>query len=265
MTPSIEEVIQLAMDAGEILRAGFGKQHQITMKSEIDPVTEVDRQSEAFLVSRIRANHPGDLIIGEESGVHGAGSRPDAGQWIIDPLDGTVNYSHGLPIFAVSIAFARNGRVELGVVYDPMQNECFSAEHGKGAYLNGKRINVSKTDKMIRSLLCTGFAYDVQTARANNLDYFSAFTLKSQAVRRLGSAALDLCYVAAGRLDGFWELSLNAWDVAAGILLVEEAGGIATDIAGNATVLKPPYSILAANPHIHPQMLAILNEAGNTE
>lgn len=257
MKPTIDELVRLAKDAGNILKEGFGKQHEIKMKGEIDLVTEIDKKTEDHLISRIHNMHPQDAITGEESGTHkGNGS----GEWLIDPLDGTVNYAHGIPIFSVSIAYALNGKVELGVVYDPMQDECFSAVRGKGAYLNGQPMQVSKVQKMIGAMLCTGFPYDVHTSKDNNLDYFSGFVLKSQGVRRLGSAALDLCYVAAGRLDGFWELSINAWDIAAGMLCVEEAGGVVTYMSGKPIELVPPYSIVASTPVLHPMMMEIIEE-----
>ncbi len=259
MQPTIDEIVQLAKAAGKILRSGFGRQHDIKMKGEIDLVTEIDRQSEEYLISQIRTRHPEDAITGEESGTHNAGSQ--RGEWLIDPLDGTLNYAHGIPIFSVSIAYALNGRVELGVVYDPMQDECFQAARGQGAFLNGRRLQVSTVPNLIGAMLCTGFPYDVHTTKDNNLNYFSAFILKSQAVRRLGSAAIDLCYVAAGRLDGFWELSLNAWDVAAGALIVEEAGGVVTDLHGQPFALVPPYSIVASTPVLHPQMMGVIAQS----
>ena len=256
MQPTIEELIRLAKGAGKILKDGFGKQHEVKMKGLIDVVTEVDKQSEDYLISRIHNMHPSDMITGEESGAHH--TEGSANQWLIDPLDGTVNYAHGVPIFSVSIAYAKNGIVELGVVYDPMQDECFSAARGKGAFLNNTPIHVSAVNEMVGAMLCTGFPYDVHTNEENNLNYFSSFVKSSQAVRRLGSAALDLCYVAAGRLDGFWELSLNAWDIAAGMLFVEEAGGVVSKMNGAPLTLEPPLSIVASNPTLHPQMMKII-------
>ena len=256
MQPRIDELIRLAKGAGKILKDGFGKQHDIKMKGVIDLVTEVDKQAEDYLITKIHNMHPSDMITGEESGTHNGGHS--AGQWLVDPLDGTLNYAHGVPIFSVSIAYALNGQVTLGVVYDPMQDECFSAVRGKGAFLNDRRLQVSGVQEIVGAMLCTGFPYDVHTTENNNLNYFSNFVRKSQAVRRLGSAALDLCYVAAGRLDGFWELQLNAWDIAAGMLCVEEAGGVVTDMAGKPIVLEPPYSIVASTPVLHPQMMEII-------
>jgi myo-inositol-1(or 4)-monophosphatase len=256
MQPRIDELIRLAKGAGKILKDGFGKQHDIKMKGVIDLVTEVDKQAEDYLITKIRNMHPGDMITGEESGTHNGSSK--AGQWLVDPLDGTLNYAHGIPIFSVSIAYALNGQVMLGVVYDPMQDECFSAVRGQGAFLNERRLQVSGVQEMVGAMLCTGFPYDVHTTQENNLNYFAGFMRQAQAIRRLGSAALDLSYVAAGRLDGFWELQLNAWDIAAGMLLVEEAGGVVTDIAGKPIELVPPYSIVASTPALHPQMMGII-------
>lgn len=256
MQPRIDELIRLAKGAGKILKDGFGKQHEIKMKGVIDLVTEIDKQAEDYLITKINNMHPGDMITGEESGIHNGGSK--GGQWLVDPLDGTLNYAHGIPIFSVSIAYALNGQVMQGVVYDPMQDECFSAVRGQGAFLNERRLQVSTVDKLVSAMLCTGFPYDVHTTVENNLNYFAGFMRSAQAIRRLGSAALDLGYVAAGRLDGFWELSLNAWDIAAGMLLVEEAGGVVTDMAGKPILLEPPYSIVASTPVLHPQMMEII-------
>ena len=242
----------LARQAGEILHSGFGMHHQVNHKGIIDLVTEMDHRSEAFLLGEIQRRYPQHAIITEESGVL---SGQDSCKWYIDPLDGTVNYAHGVPIFSVSIAYAENGTVRLGVVFDPMQNECFSAEQGQGARLNGQSIHVSGAQELDQSLLVTGFAYDIRTNPQNNLDHYRRFALASQGVRRLGSAALDLSYVAAGRFDGYWELSLNSWDIAAGGLIAQEAGALVTTIDGDPDYVSPPYSILAATPAVHPQML----------
>lgn len=252
MGPTIDQIAAWARGAGEILRDGYGKQHKINRKGRIDLVTEVDRQSEDYLLGLIRSHFPKDSIDAEESGIHtGAG----AARWYIDPLDGTTNYAHGIPIFAVSIAYAVHGQVQLGVVYDPMRNECFCAERGKGARLNGTPLSVSDTSEFTRSLLVTGFPYETENGK-DNLEHFAHFTLRTQGVRRLGSAALDLCYVAAGRFDGYWELTLRPWDMAAGALMVEEAGGRVSRVTGEPEYLLPPYSILAGNPNIYEQMLA---------
>ena len=176
--------------------------------------------------------------------------------WYIDPLDGTINYAHAIPIFAVSIAYRAHGKTQLGVVYDPLREECFSAERGKGAWLNDEPIHVSTIQNLVEGLLVTGFPYEIRALKRNNLAHFSYFSLNAQAVRRLGSAALDLCYVACGRFDGYWELALKPWDLAAGALICEEAGGIVSNFKGNPEVIDPPCELVAANPHLHPVILA---------
>ncbi|MCJ7623935.1 MAG: inositol monophosphatase [Anaerolineaceae bacterium] len=256
MEPKRSDLVRMARQTGEILRAGFGKQHQVEYKGIINPVTEMDRQAETFLLEQIKHSFPTHTIITEESG-HLPGD--DDHCWYIDPLDGTSNYAHNLPIFSVSIAYALDGRVVQGAIYDPMQDECFSAGRGEGAWLNGKPIHVSNTNDLNKSLLATGFPYDIQTNPQDNLDNFSYFTRHTEAVRRLGSAALDLAYVAAGRLDGYWEKGIYAWDIAAGALIVEEAGGLVSDLEGNPDYFQPPYPIVAAAPGIHPQLIAGLN------
>lgn len=263
MRPTLPEVESLARQAGEILHAsfnqrpGYGHHLEVDYKSLIDPVTEVDRRSEAYLLGEIRSRYPDHRIMTEESGKI---AGEDCCIWYIDPLDGTVNFTHGVPIFCVSVAFAQNNRVEIGAIYDPVRDECFSAERGRGAWLNGKPISVSRTQDLDHSLLVTGFPYDIRTNPVNNLDNYARFALRSQGVRRLGSAALDLCYVAAGRLDGYWETVLFAYDMAAGALIAEEAGAVVTDLYGRANYLAPPQSVLAANAAIHSQMLAVLQE-----
>jgi myo-inositol-1(or 4)-monophosphatase len=252
MIPSLSEIELLARQAGEILRAGFGQIHEIHYKGAIDIVTEVDRRSEEFLLGEIRKHYPDHHVVAEESGeLSGDRSRV----WFVDPLDGTVNYSHGLPIFSVSIGFMDSGSLRLGVVYDPMRDECFSAERGRGAWLNRSPIHVSLQTNLDQSLLVTGFPYDIRTNPDNNLNHFAKFSMYSQAVRRLGSAALDLCYVAAGRFDGFWELSLETWDVAAGVLIAAEAGARVTNSQGDADVLTTPISIVVANAGLHSSLL----------
>ena len=256
MRPTLVDIKTLAMGAGKILRDGFGKTIQIDMKGDIDLVTEVDLRSEDFLVTEIQTKFPGHHVITEERGViQGQGSQV----WYIDPLDGTVNYAHGVPIFSVSIAYAENGQVIMGGVYDPMQDEYFYGERGHGAWLNGRSLAVSQATKLDQSLLVTGFPYDVHTNPVNNLDHYVDFALRSRGVRRLGSAAIDLAYFAAGRFLGFLELSNYNWDIAAGSLLVEEAGGIVTDSRGGPDFISSSPSILASNSGIYDQMLAVLN------
>lgn len=252
MQPTLETMIDWARGAGAILREGYGKQHDITRKGRIDLVTEMDQASEVYLIERIHASFPDHSIDTEESGLL-AGDNPAC--WYIDPLDGTTNYAHAVPIFVVSLAFAIKGQIVLGVVYDPMRDECFSAARGEGAWLNGAPIHVSATQEMQHSLLVTGFPYEPLPDGRDNLAQFSHFTRISQGVRRLGAAASDLCYVACGRFEGYWELTLRPWDFAAGALIVEEAGGRVTRTDGSPDILRPPYSIIAGNLPIHTQML----------
>lgn len=250
--PTLSQLEHFARGAGAILREGYGKEHQVDRKGRIDLVTEMDRKAEAFLMDQILSTFPGHQILTEETGE----IKGQAGcTWYIDPLDGTTNYAHHMPTFAVSLAFSSEGQMQLGVVYDPMRDECFSAEKGRGAWLNGQPIRVGQADQLLHALLVTGFPYDLERIE-KNLVCFAHFSRLSQGVRRLGSAALDLCYIAAGRVDGYWEQTLQAWDLAAGSLIVEEAGGVVTSIQGDPNYIKPPYSILAANPNLHAQMLA---------
>jgi myo-inositol-1(or 4)-monophosphatase len=255
MLPSLSDLEVLARKAGAILRAGYEGEHQVSYKGAIDLVTEVDHQSEDYLLGEIQGRFPDHRIFSEEAGeISGQAEHI----WYIDPLDGTVNYAHGVPLFSVSIAYAHAGSLALGVVYDPLRDEMFSAERGKGAWLNGRRLHVSSVEDLQRSLLVTGFPYDTWNTEHNNFENFVRFSKCSQGVRRLGSAALDLCYVASGRFDGYWELSLRAWDAAAGALIAGEAGATVTDIHGKPDYMTPPQSILAAGPALHPKMLAVL-------
>lgn len=255
MTPSLFELKSWALQAGEILRAGLGDEHHIHHKGTVNLVTEMDQRSEDFLVKEIRRHYPDHKIITEESGLL-EGLEDHC--WYIDPLDGTTNYAHGLPIFCVSIGYAEHGQLKLGAIYDPMQNELFSAELGAGAFLGETPLHVSGISELLQSLLVTGFPYDLLDTPNNNLENFTRLSRLSQGVRRMGSAAIDLCYVAAGRLDGYWEMRLSPWDLAAGTLIVREAGGVVTSLAGSPDVLQPPYSIVAGNPFIQPQLLKLI-------
>jgi myo-inositol-1(or 4)-monophosphatase len=255
--PTLQILQRLARQAGDILCAGYEGQHQVDYKGVIDIVTEVDHQSEEFLLGEIQGLFPGHQIVSEEAGLL---PGRDIDQWYVDPLDGTVNYAHGIPIFTVSIAYARAGVVNLGVVFDPMRKEIFSAQRGLGAWCNGRRLQVSQVTELGRSLLVTGFPYDAWSTSQNNLEYFGRFTRMTQGVRRLGSAALDLCYVAAGRFDGYWELSLKPWDMAAGSLIAEEAGATVTDLEGQPPKFKPPCALLAAPPVIHEKLLEVMHD-----
>ncbi len=248
MSPTLNDLVTLARQAGDILRADFGQHLHVENKGLIDLVSEADRRSEAHLLSHIREHFPADWIVAEESGeLAGSADRT----WYVDPLDGTINFVHGLPIYSVSIAYGEGDQLLLGVVYDPTRDELFSAQAGAGAWLNREPIHPAEASDLDHSLLVTGFPYDIRTNPDNNLDHYAHFALHSQGVRRLGSAALDLCYVACGRFDGFWELRLNPWDVAAGGLIAREAGCMVTDLDGKADFISPPQSILTANPIIH--------------
>jgi myo-inositol-1(or 4)-monophosphatase len=252
-----EVAVDAATRAGALLRAHLGGTRQVSYKgSPINLVTEMDRRSEALIVEAIQRHFPGHGILAEECGaIGGAGSH----RWIVDPLDGTTNYAHGMPIYCVSIALEIGGRVALGVVYDPHRDECFVAERGQGATLNGAPLRVSATATLDESLLSTGYQYDIRSSTRNNLAEHAALLLRSHSVREIGSAVLNLACVAAGRLEAFWELSLGAWDVAAGALLVEEAGGRVTSASGGPLDLAAP-SILASNGIIHDEILKVLLE-----
>jgi myo-inositol-1(or 4)-monophosphatase len=263
MQLTLTEIEELARRAGSLLRAafverpGFGHSLKVEHKGVIDLVTEVDRQSERFILGEISRRYPHHRIVSEESGVL---SGDDCCIWYIDPLDATINFAHGLPHFCVSIGFRQDGHLQFGVVYDPMRDECFSAAAGSDACLNGQPIRVSATRDLNDSLLTTGFPYDIRTGLETNLENYAHFALRSQGVRRLGSAALDLCYVAAGRLDGYWEMSIYPWDVAAGVLIARQAGARVTRANGESDVLTPPCSVIAANPVLHAQIYSLLND-----
>jgi myo-inositol-1(or 4)-monophosphatase len=256
MQPTIDEITNWSHEAGEILRKGFGQVHQVTHKSAIDLVTEMDKHAEDFLLGRIKKKFPDHSILSEEIGSI-AGDADH--QWYVDPLDGTINYAHGIPIFCISIAYSYKGQLTRAVINSPMMGEVFTVEREHGAFLNGQRLHVSTTTDVIQSLLVTGFPYDVQTSKRNNIDHFEHFTMRSQGVRRFGSAAIDLAYVAAGRFEGYWELGIKPWDIAAGVLLVEEAGGVVSDLEGGSNYFMPPYAIIAANPALHPIILKRVN------
>lgn len=250
----LEFAIRVAKEAGRVLRDSFGRKIEVRHKGNIDLVTEIDIASEKVIKDLITSHYPKHQILAEESGAHLSSSDY---RWIVDPLDGTTNYAHGLPLFCVSIALEKAGEVIIGVVYDPVHEEIFAAERGSGATLNGRTIKVSDINEIKKAMLVTGFPYDIQVDRINNIDNFIKFIKNAQAIRRLGSAALDLCYVAAGRMDGFWELKLHPWDMAAGALIVEEAGGKVTRFDGGKF---DPFlrEVCASNGLIHNQMLEVL-------
>lgn len=250
--------VQLAREAGAVLRERYGQAHTVEHKGPTDLVTEADHLSEALILNRIRERYPDHDILSEESGLQ---ARSGGYRWIVDPLDGTTNFAHGLPLFSVSIALEVDGELATGAIYDPVADELFSAARGQGARLNGEPLRVSTVERLRDALLVTGFPYDLWRDPAeNNLGYFAAFAQKTQGVRRLGSAALDLAYVAAGRFDGYWELKINAWDIAAGALLVQEAGGQLSGLDGGPFRVDGGR-ILATNGHLHPIMLQVLAEA----
>ncbi len=253
----LELAVELAQGAGEIQRERYESDLEIQTKSaSIDLVTEVDRACEALIVEGVRRARPKDAILAEE----GSGEERTADwRWIVDPLDGTTNYAHGFPRFCVSIGIEHRGEREVGVVYDPLLDELFHAKRGGGAFLGEQRIGVSRETDLGRALVATGFAYDVHRSEADNLAYFSRMLKTARGIRRDGSAALDLCYVAAGRLDAYWEFKLHAWDVAAGSLIVEEAGGRVSDLRGGAA----PHSgseIFTSNGLLHDAVLGVFNE-----
>lgn len=247
--------VRAAGEAGRYLLGMSKKDFRVGFKGRIDPVTEADTGAERLIISAIRRSFPDDDILTEETSDQ---RRRSVRRWIIDPLDGTTNFSHGFPFWCVSIAFEAEGTVECGAVCSPVLGEFFSARRGRGAFLNGRRIRVSKQTRLERCLLATGFPYDVHTSRNDNLKYFRRFIKKAQAVRRPGSAAMDLAYVACGRFDGFWEMKLKPWDMAAAALMVEEAGGRVTDFAGDRFSIYKP-ECLASNGKIHGRMENLLS------
>lgn len=248
--------IETARDAGRLLLEKFGRTLTVTKKGDINLVTEADLASEKLIVERIRSYYPKHSILAEESGEAVIDGGDATWKWIIDPLDGTTNFAHGYPCFCVTIALEHNGEVVIGVTFDPTRDELFSAESGKGATLNSKPIRVSACDRLSDALLVTGFPYDIKR-REDFARHLTQFLLNSRGVRRDGSAAIDLAYVACGRFDGFWEEGLNPWDMAAGVLLIEEAGGQVSNYDGSQlSIYSPP--ILASNGLIHSQMAAIL-------
>jgi myo-inositol-1(or 4)-monophosphatase len=252
----LELAIRLAREAGAIQRKHYETAIKIRTKSaSIDLVTEVDHACEALIVERLTDERPDDAILAEEGG--GSDREDAAWRWVVDPLDGTTNYAHGYPRFCVSIGVEKHGAREVGVVYDPLLDELYEAARGKGARLNGRVLQVSRENDLGAALIATGFAYDVRRSAEDNLEHFAQVIKRARAVRRDGSAALDLCYVAAGRFDGFWELKLHPWDVAAGLLIVDESGGRTSDIHGG----PPPRSgraIVASNGRIHDALIFLL-------
>ncbi|HYZ06784.1 MAG TPA: inositol monophosphatase family protein [Rubrobacter sp.] len=255
MTSELEAALSAARSAGEVLRAGFGTEHAITYKGEVDLVTEIDEEAERVIREKLLGTFPTYGMLAEEGGEL-AGEEDT--HWIVDPLDGTTNYAHALPIFCVAIGLERAGEVVLGVVHDPMREEIYVAERGGGATLNGEPIKVSDTEELIQALIATGFPYD-RAEMPEALELFGRFAATTRGMRRLGSAALDLCYVASGRLDGYYERGIWPWDLAAGSLILEEAGGKLTNYRGDVLDLEG-REIVASNGRLHSAMTRLTGE-----
>lgn len=247
--------VEAAQEAGRLLMKQFGRPIRTIHKGTIDLVTEMDTASERLIFEAIQGAFPDDGLLSEEAPAEHL-ERPR--RWVIDPLDGTTNYAHAFPVFAVSIALEVSGEVVIGVVEDPVHGETFTAARGEGAFLNGEPIRVSEVSELAEAFLATGFPYDIHSSTVNNLDHFENFARRALAIRRPGAAAVDLAYTACGRFDGFWELKLEPWDVAAAALLVKEAGGRVSDFAGGPLDIYQP-EILASNGLVHEVMVEVLN------
>jgi len=249
---------RIAVKAGEMLRRNQSGRRDIRFKDGAgNLVTDMDHASEELIVTALRREFPDHAIVAEESGSVGVSPH----RWYIDPIDGTTNYAHGFPVWAVTLAYERDGYVEAGVTYAPILNEIYWARRGGGAWRNGRRIRVSGCRRLEHALLCTGFSYQ-PALRKVNLRYFARFLMKARAIRRVGAASLDLCWTAAGAFDGFWEMRLGPWDMAAGILILEEAGAKVSDLDGAPLDFKRG-DLVGANPHVHRQMLAVLRSVGS--
>lgn len=260
-----EELVEACADAarrgGAVLRDRWGKARSIAFKGGIDLVTDADTASEAAVLGFLRQRFPKAGILAEESGASGPGGGPPGGlRFVVDPLDGTTNYAHGVPQFAVNVAALDDRGIVAGATFDPLREELFTAGRGRGAWLNGERLGVSGCAELRHSILVTGFPYDIHQNAGRPLRLFGAYITRARAIRRFGAAALDLAWVAAGRFDGFWELRLKPWDVAPGILLVREAGGVVTDLEGGDRVLETG-DVAAAGPALHPLLLEVARGA----
>lgn len=256
MKPSLHQLVSWVKESGKIMIAGFDNA-KILKKGDIDSVTEIDYKIEDFLIKEINNQFPKDGIITEE---HGVIPGENNHSWYIDPIDGTTNYIHGVPFFSCSLAYCESNEILLASVYNPISDECYAAERGVGAWLNEVKINTSKISSLSDSLLVTGFPYELLNSENNNLMNYGCLINSTQGVHRLGSAALNLCYVASGRFDGYWELQTSPWDIAAGALIAREAGAIVTDVYGSSYFFHPPYSILAANAQLHKILLEIISK-----
>jgi myo-inositol-1(or 4)-monophosphatase len=252
----IQLAIEAALEAGKFLKQSVGNIKQIETKlgQETNLVTEIDKKSEELIIGMIKKRYPEHDFLAEESGSH---DKTSEFRWIIDPLDGTLNFTHGVPLYSVSIAVERRGEIIAGVIYEPNLGEMFAAEKGKGAFLNQKPIHVSKVNRLIESMVVTGFPYTIRDNPDNAVQHFVNILMQAQGIRRLGSAAVDLAYVACGRFDGFWEVSLNAWDMAAGVLILQEAGGRFTNFRGEPSNIYKKQ-VLASNGHIHDALVEVL-------
>ncbi len=256
MSEFLEVALEAAREAGAVLLSEHSRPQKISYKGDVDLVTETDKRSEAIVVGRLRREFPDHRIVAEEGSGGAAGASRY--EWHVDPLDGTTNFAHGYPCFAVSIALLEDGQPLVGVVFNPVSDELFSAARGEGAFLNEKPIRVSEMKKLTTSLVATGFPTHKRGENVN-IHYYWQFTLRSHGVRRDGSAALDLCSVACGRFDAFWEFGLNSWDTAAGILMISEAGGKVTDLRGGSYRPGGP-DLLVTNGHIHAEMQQMMAE-----
>ena len=260
---TLQETIDIAHEAGALIRDHFGAAGKVDYKGAVNPVTATDRAAEALIISRLRAAFPEHRIYGEESGSLQDTAGGDGGPhpiWLVDPLDGTNNFAHGFPHFCVSIGLMLDDLGQVGVVYDPLRDETFWAQRGDGAYRDGTPIRVSGVGELASAFLATGFPYSRRVAADNNARVLDCFLRRSQGVRRAGAAALDLAYVACGRFDGYWEPGLGAWDVAAGLLIIEEAGGRFSDYSGGSDRVLTEGEVVVSNGRIHDEMLVVLQE-----
>ena len=259
----LERAVAITQEAGALVARDFpmGAMDQVGFKGSVNPVTETDAAAERLIRERLQDAYPGHRILAEEGGGD-AWREPGPPIWLVDPLDGTNNFAHGFPQVGISLALVQEQQPVLGIVHDPLRGETFTAAEGSGATLDGQPIHVTEVDDLADAFLATGFPYDRRTARDNNVQRLDHFLRRSQGVRRAGAAVLDLCYVACGRFDGFWEIRLHPWDVAAGILIVREAGGCATDFAGTPDCVSG-RRIVASNGRIHGQMLRVIAEGAD--